>query len=219
MKYIYLLIVLTFLSSCALSIPIVDKPIEFKEQRIALTKEYLENRYEIIQDNIEIVPKMIVVHWTAIPSFEKSFNAFNPQALPNWRPELVNQSGLNVSSQFLIDQDGTIYRLMPETQMARHVIGLNHTAIGIENVGGTKETPLTKAQLKSNVKLIKYLKAKYSIDYLIGHYEYTLFENHPLWKEVDSGYRTTKTDPGTAFMAKIRRATQKLNFKPNPSNQ
>jgi N-acetyl-anhydromuramyl-L-alanine amidase AmpD len=94
---------------------------------------------------------------------------------------------------------------------------LNHAAIGIENVGGTKEAPLTKAQLKSNIKLIKYLKTKYAINYLIGHYEYTLFENHPLWKEVDEGYRTQKTDPGEAFMEKIRKATAKLKFKTNPS--
>lgn len=217
MKYLFICLGLLVCSSCALSVPIVDRPIEFKEKRFKLTKEYLENRYEIVQEDIVIEPKMIVVHWTAIPTLEQSFKAFNPQSLPNWRPELVNQSGLNVSAQFLIDQDGTIYRLMPENHMARHVIGLNHAAIGIENVGGTKETPLTKAQLKANVKLIKYLKTKYQIDYLIGHYEYTLFEDHWLWKEVDQGYRTTKTDPGTEFMKKIRKATKSLQFKPNPS--
>lgn len=217
MRLLISVIGLLFLNSCAITVPIVDKPIVFNEQREKLTKEYLESRYGMNQDNILIKPEMIVVHWTAIPTLEKSFDAFYRASLPNWRPELVHQSALNVSAQFLIDQDGTIYRLMPENHMARHVIGLNHAAIGIENVGGTKETPLTKTQLKSNIKLIKYLKKKYSINYLIGHYEYTLFENHPLWKEVDVAYRTQKTDPGEAFMAKIRRATSKLKFKANPS--
>ena len=217
MRLLISFIGLLFLNSCAISVPIVDKPIVFKQKRVKLTQDYLENRYGMSQDNILIKPQMIVVHWTAIPTLEKSFEAFYNESLPNWRPELVNQSALNVSAQFLVDQDGTIYRLMPENHMARHVIGLNHAAIGIENVGGTIETPLTKAQLKSNIKLIKYLKTKHSINYLIGHYEYTLFENHPLWKEVDSGYRTEKTDPGIAFMAKIRRATSKLKFKTNPS--
>ena len=217
MRLLISFIGLLFLNSCAISVPIVDKPIVFNQKRVKLTQDYLENRYGMSQDNILIKPQMIVVHWTAIPTLEKSFEAFYNESLPNWRPELVNQSALNVSAQFLVDQDGTIYRLMPENHMARHVIGLNHAAIGIENVGGTKETPLTKAQLKSNIKLIKYLKTKHSINYLIGHYEYTLFENHPLWKEVDSGYRTEKTDPGIAFMAKIRRATSKLEFKANPS--
>ena len=52
--------------------------------------------------------------------------------------------------------------------MARHVIGLNHCAIGIENVGGTIDTPLTKKQLKANIKLVNYLKQQYpKIDYSI----------------------------------------------------
>jgi N-acetyl-anhydromuramyl-L-alanine amidase AmpD len=182
-----------------------------------LTKEYLLNRYNLDQETPEITPKMVVLHWTAIPSLKKSFEAFNRSTLPNWRPDLENVSGLNVSSHFLVDQDGTIYRLMPETLMARHTIGLNHCAIGIENVGGTEGMPLTKAQLRSNIYLVNYLASKYDIDYVIGHQEYTLFENHPLWLEVDDGYRTEKTDPGMDFVEKVRKATKKFNFKPVPS--
>ena len=101
--------------------------------------------------------------------------------------------------------------------MARHVIGLNHCAIGIENVGGVANKTLTKKQLKSNIKLIKYLKNKYpNIDYLIGHYEYTFFENHELWLEKDDSYRTEKTDPGKQFLADIRSSLKKYNWKPNP---
>jgi len=105
---------------------------------------------------------------------------------------------------------------LPETTMARHVIGLNHCAIGVENVGGDAGQPLTKAQLKSNIWLVLYLADKYDIDYVIGHYEYTLFENHPFWLEKDSGYRTVKTDPGADFMRKVRKAVVDLNFKPLP---
>lgn len=159
---------------------------------------------------------MIVLHWTVIPTFEKSFEAFNPSNLPDWRPDIKNVSGLNVSSQFMIDQDGTIYRLMPETNMARHVIGLNHCAIGVENVGGAEDMPLTEAQLKANIWLVEYLTGKYNIEYLIGHYEYTNFEGHQLWLEKDDGYRTKKTDPGNDFMQKVRKATKNLNFKPVP---
>lgn len=215
MKSCSLLLVSLLALSCS-SRFIQEKPIVFNEQRVALTKEYLKDRYQLDAQSIAINPKMIVVHWTAIGSLENSFDAFKNPTLPSWRPDLTNISGLNVSSHFLVDQDGTIYRLMPENYMARHVIGLNHCAIGIENVGGTPKTPLTNAQLQANIKLIKYLSKKYSIDYLIGHYEYTLFENHPLWLEVNDGYRTQKTDPGAAFMSKIRAATTKLNFKPLP---
>jgi N-acetyl-anhydromuramyl-L-alanine amidase AmpD len=203
--------------ACSVQREIVDIPIIFDEQRVELTKEYLLNRYNLDQETPEITPKMVVLHWTAIPSLKKSFEAFNPSTLPNWRPDLENVSGLNVSSHFLVDQDGTIYRLMPETLMARHTIGLNHCAIGIENVGGTEGMPLTTAQLRSNIYLVNYLASKYDIDYVIGHQEYTLFENHSLWLEVDDGYRTEKTDPGMDFVEKVRKATKKFNFKPVPS--
>ena len=207
------------LVSCSSTKTIVEHPITFNEERKILTLEYLQNRYGLEQDSPKIEPKMIVLHWTVIPTFEKSFEAFDPVTLPNWRPDIKNVSGLNVSSQFMVDRDGTIYQLLPETTMARHVIGLNHCAIGVENVGGTEELPLTKAQLKSNIWLVKYLKDKYDIDYLIGHYEYTLFENHPLWLEIDEGYRTVKTDPGPEFMANVRKAVTNLDFKELPIKQ
>ena len=204
--------------SCTSTKSIVDHPITFNEERKILTLEYLQNRYGLEQESPKIDPKMIVLHWTVIPTFQKSFEAFDPVTLPNWRPDIKNISGLNVSSQFMVDRDGTIYQLLPETTMARHVIGLNHCAIGVENIGGTEELPLTKAQLKSNIWLVKYLKDKYDIDYLIGHYEYTLFENHPLWLEKDEGYRTVKTDPGPDFMNNVRKAVKNLNFKELPKN-
>nr|WP_299214163.1 peptidoglycan recognition family protein [uncultured Allomuricauda sp.] len=208
---------LSVLWSCSVQKTIVDRPIVFDEERIELTKEYLSQRYNLEQETAEIVPKIVVLHWTAIPTLKKSFEAFEKSTLPNWRPDIESVSGLNVSSHFLVDQDGTIYRLMPETTMARHVIGLNHCAIGVENVGGTKETPLTRKQLKANIFLVEYLATKYNIEYVIGHQEYTQFEGHPLWLEVDDGYRTEKTDPGMDFMKKVRKATKRFNFKPVPS--
>lgn len=207
---------LLLLTACKTTNNIVDKPIVFNEERKILTLEYLSERYGLEKDSPEIDPKMIVLHWTVIPTFEKSFEAFNNPSLPNWRPDIKGVSGLNVSSQFMVDRDGTIYRLMPETTMARHVIGLNHCAIGVENVGGDTGQPLTKAQLKSNIWLVRYLAEKYDIEYLIGHYEYTLFEGHPLWLEKDKGYRTKKTDPGEDFMRKVRKAVKDLNFKGLP---
>ena len=203
--------------SCSTQKQIIDKPLIFDDERKSLTIKYLEDHYGIKQEEPSISPKMIVLHWTVIPTFEKSFAAFDPVSLPNWRPDIKNVSGLNVSSQFMIDRDGTIYQLLPETTMARHVIGLNHCAIGVENIGGTEDLPLTEAQLKSNIWLVKYLSKKYDIDYVIGHYEYTLFEDHELWLEKDDGYRTEKTDPGTEFMENVRKATKSMNFKPLPN--
>ena len=217
MKNILVVLLLSqILSSCSRTIEILDRPIVFDETRIQLTKEYLQERYGLSGDSIRIEPKMIVIHHTVVPTLEETFEVFNPPTLPNWRPEIGSVSGLNVSSQFLVDRDGTIYRLMPETTMARHVIGLNHCAIGVENVGGTKDLPLTKDQIQANIALVNYLSQKYDIDYLIGHHEYRAFENHPLWLEKDDGYRTEKNDPGEVFMNEVRKGSKRSNFKPVP---
>lgn len=97
--------------------------------------------------------------------------------------------------------------------MTRHVIGLNFSSIGVENVGGNKKS-LTTEQLKANIELVKYLKEKYkTIEYLIGHYEYQSFEKHPLFLEKNSKYRTIKNDPSKDFMEKLR-----LNFPDLKSN-
>ena len=218
MKYVIIIFALLLLSckSSEISNSIIDRPIIFNEERTQLSLDYLEARYGLEKSSPEITPKMIVLHWTSIPDLESSFRAFNSVKLPGAREDIQKAGALNVSAHFLVDRDGTIYRLMPETIMARHVIGLNHAAIGVENVGGTKETPLTKAQLKANIDLVKYLAEKYNIEYLLGHYEYPQFEGHELWLEKDESYRTQKTDPGKEFMQKVRVKTKSLNFKPVP---
>ncbi|MFC4722985.1 peptidoglycan recognition family protein [Geojedonia litorea] len=220
MKYLIIGCYAVLFWSCGSSIKIVEKPIIFDQARTQLTLEYLSSRYGLEQTSPTITPTMIVLHWTFIPTFEKSYEAFYNSTLPNWRPEIKTVSGLNVSTHFLVDTDGTIYRLMPETTMARHVIGLNHTAIGIENVGGTENTPLTTDQIKANIKLVKYLASKYPIEFLIGHYEYTYFENHPLWLEKDIAYRTLKDDPGENFLNAVKQGTRHLKLKsaPNETN-
>lgn len=207
------LVSLIVLSSCGPKI--IQSPIVFDQERKELTLEYMKSHYGIQQSEPTIVPRMVVVHWTVIPSYEKTFEVFDKSLLPSHRTAIAGASPLNVSSQYIIDRDGSIYQLLPDTIMARHVIGLNHCAIGIENIGGPKQ-PLTKAQLKANAKLIKKLKKKYPIDYVIGHYEYTLFESTDLWKEKDQGYRTQKSDPGEAFMRDLRAKLKGLDLKPLP---
>lgn len=212
MKYLFLSILL---STFLFSLEIKQKPIIFDEKRVDSTKDYILQRYGLETQNINITPKIIVIHHTGINSLEKSFKRFYNSELPNDRPDIVKASNLNVSAHFLVDKDGTIYQLMNETYMARHVIGLNYNSIGIENIGGQNfENNLTKKQLESNIKLIKYLQEKYpTIKYLIGHYEYTDFENHKLWLEKDKTYRTIKHDPHPTFMEKIRKEVKFLKHK------
>lgn len=217
-KVLVLFLVITLLGSCGSSpLTIIDKPIVFDSERKELSLRYMEERYGIIKDSAFIEPRIIVLHWTAIPTLESSYEAMNPAILPGSRMNIGKASRLNVSTQFLVDRDGTIFRLLPETAFARHVIGLNHAAIGVENVGGEK-FPLTKEQLEANEKLVRYLVEKYEIDYLIGHYEYGEFDGHPLWEEKDPLYRTEKIDPGIEFMSAIRRKVKDLDLK-SPSSQ
>lgn len=181
-------------------------PIKFNEERIALTRQYQLAHYGINSKSIEIEPKMIVLHWTSIPSFATTFRVFDSPTFPRGSPRIKELPGtLNVSAHFLVDRDGGIYQLMPETWMARHVIGLNHFAIGIENVGGENGLDdLTEAQTKANAFLVCYLKKKYpEIKYVIGHNEYLRFKKSPLWLERDPNYQTDKYDPGLDFVNRV----------------
>lgn len=199
-KFLLLTILLLNLNA----IEIKQLPLDFGKTRVELTKEYIKNSYNLEVENIHIIPKIIVIHHTAIDDLKESYEKFKPEILTSDRKYIKKAGKLNVSAHFFVDFDGTIYSLIPENYMARHVIGLNLSSIGIENVGGNKKS-LTEAQLKSNIELVKYLKEKYkTIEYLIGHYEYTNFENHHLFLEKDDKYRTVKHDPDINFMENIK---------------
>lgn len=198
----------------AQAITIIQKPIHFSPQRIELTRAYMHDSYGLAP-TVYIQPTMIVVHYTLTATAKHAFNYLNKTYISKDRGSVAAKSRLNVSAHFLVDRDGTIYQLMPTNWMARHVIGLDYMAIGIENVGGTKAYPLTKAQLQANIALIFWLNKKYpDIRYLIGHYEYGQYRNTPLWKEHDHEYFTFKQDPGAAFMRDIRAAVKSLKLEP-----
>ncbi|MEA3228621.1 MAG: glycoside hydrolase family 3 N-terminal domain-containing protein [Campylobacterota bacterium] len=195
---------------------IVYKPIKFGDERIALTKEYIKIHYGLDVEDIRIKPKSIVLHWTGLMKFSWCFNSMNQEKIISDRAYIKRAGLLNVSAHFLIQRDGTINQLMPDNWMARHVIGLNYNAIGIENIGGkgNRSEDLTEAQVIANVKLIQYLKQKYpDIEYLLGHFEYFDMEKTPLWLELNKRYRTYKDDPGPKFMKSVREKIKDLNLK------
>ena len=171
---------------------LIDKPISWTDRREKLTQEYAMEHYGSNWTTIE--PQMVVVHWTAINSADVVYNYFNQDA--------AEDGTLQVASHFLVDRDGTIIRLTPETRLNRHAIGYNWCAIGIENVGGVNgKEDLTEAQLNANVELIKYLHAKYpSIKYVFGHYQQDLAKQSGLYLELVPNYYSIKLDPGSKFM-------------------
>ncbi|MDF3054648.1 MAG: hypothetical protein K0Q74_555 [Gammaproteobacteria bacterium] len=197
---------------------IIQKPICFNSIRIDLTRRYMLDHYGMASSDININPSMIVLHWTNIPTLEASFDCLYPPLLSN-RPELESQvMALNVSAHFLVDRDGSIYQLMPINWMGRHVIGLNHAAIGVENVAeaGFMEKhacSLTDKQVDANIALVRYVCEKLkTITYLIGHHEYHLFRGSHLWLEKNPHYFTEKQDPGDAFMEAVRMKTKDLSL-------
>lgn len=173
-------------------------------ERDQLSKEYIQKHYGFKPESLSIDPRLVVIHWTGIESLQASFNVFNNMRLPGYRKELINASALNVGVHFLVAKNGDVYQLLPLPYFARHVIGLNYSAIGVENVGGTNGR-LTPEQLDSNNRLVRCLLKTYpEVKYVIGHYEYRAFEATPLFLEKDPSYRTVKTDPGVEFMSELR---------------
>ena len=175
---------------------VVDKPIEWSAEREFLTREYAELHYG--KDTATIVPQAVVLHWTAGPTWESAYSTFYPAARAD--------GTVDVSSQFLVDRAGTVYRLLPETTLARHVIGYNWCAIGVENVGGEGGAEdLTDAQVAANVRLIRALHEKYpTIQYVFGHYQQTASRASGLYIEQVEGYHSIKSDPGPSFMGAVR---------------
>lgn len=209
------LLILNFSFAQNSGLKIVKKPINYSSERVALSLEYLKDHHGLNQKTPTINPKMIVLHYTAGGTVESNFKYFNNTHLESARNTLKKQSTLNVSSQYIIDRDGTIYQLMEPTQFARHTIGLNYCAIGIENIGSKTQT-LTEKQIEANALLVRYLTQKYKIEYLIGHSEYGVFRKSTLWKESDPKYFTGKEDPGKDFMTKVRLKVTDLKLKDKP---
>jgi hypothetical protein len=149
--------------------------IEYTPYRIHLLKEYAEAHYSDYclktrgkpeWPGIEIDPKVIVLHYTAVPTLEKTMGVFAPDTLSG--RAYLNQDGkANVGVQFLVDRDGSIYQITPNNNFNRHCIGLNHCAIGFENIGmgdltgavlqgkAPEGQGMTLEQAKSNIVLIR----------------------------------------------------------------
>jgi N-acetyl-anhydromuramyl-L-alanine amidase AmpD len=144
------------------------------------------------------------LHYTGGGSARATKAYFDRLTMEAGREQLARAGKVNVSSHYLVDRDGTIYRLQPETRFARHCIGLNHLAIGIENVGDEARWPLTEAQVKANAALVRELAGRFALTHLLGHHEVMSFRAHPYYVERDAGYRNRKSDPGPRFLAAVR---------------
>jgi hypothetical protein len=76
-----LLLSLLVLAGCESALKIHDRPVLFSADRVNATLKYIAGHYGENPEDISIVPRIIVLHWTAIDGFEDSFAAFDPEEL------------------------------------------------------------------------------------------------------------------------------------------
>jgi N-acetyl-anhydromuramyl-L-alanine amidase AmpD len=183
---------------------VTDAPIAWNAERAQLTLDYRRAHSDPDARDLEIVPRAIVVHYTGGASEAATLAYFDATRIEAARGELARAGAVNVSAHFLVDRDGTVYRLQPETRFARHCIGLNHVAIGIENVGDEAKYPLTDAQVAADAALVRQLVERYPITHLFGHHEVMKLRGRAYYLERDPTYHNEKDDPGARFMARVR---------------
>ena len=193
-------------------ISIVDAPMAWSDERAELTLEYRRAHSDPAAADLTISPRVIVLHYTGGGSAKATRAYFDHTRIEAARKQIAGAGAVNVSSQYLVDRDGTIYRLQPETRFARHCIGLNHLAIGVENVGDEAKAPLTDAQVTSDALLIRDLVSRYPITHLLGHHEVMQFRHHAYYVERDPAYKNEKSDPGPRFMGRVRALVKDLHL-------
>lgn len=148
--------------------PIRWWPIPFshaREQQMAAysLRHYGEDTY-VLSD-----PKAIVEHYTETATAQEAYNTFAPDVPDSEFHELPN-----TCAHFLVERDGQIDQLVALALRCRHTVGLNWTAIGIENVGfSDREILDDRAQMNASLALTRWLRCRYSIALgdVIGHNE------------------------------------------------
>jgi N-acetylmuramoyl-L-alanine amidase len=149
---------------------IVWDPIPFGATRKAQTVAYARRHYgSFMKPTWRLIhPHVIVIHYTDA-SYSSTFNTFANDVPDSELHELPA-----TSAHFVIDTDGTIHQLVSLGTMARHTVGLNWTAIGVEHVGFSDAQVLDDSrQMHSSLQLVHWLACRYHIKIrnVIGHNE------------------------------------------------
>jgi N-acetylmuramoyl-L-alanine amidase len=150
---------------------IVWTPVPFGTKRKAETVAYTRRHYGsfLTHPTWRLKnPRVIVIHYTEA-SYSSTFNTFANDVPDSELHELPA-----TSAHFVIDSDGTIHQLVALGTMARHTVGLNWTAIGIEHVGFSDAQVLgDRKEITASLHLVRWLRCRYGIAVknVIGHNE------------------------------------------------
>ncbi|HEV2981514.1 MAG TPA: N-acetylmuramoyl-L-alanine amidase [Solirubrobacteraceae bacterium] len=148
--------------------PIHQWPIPFgaarKRQMAAYSlRHYGESTYVLSR------PKVIVEHYTETTTAQEAYNTFAPDVPDSEFGELPN-----TCAHFLVEPNGRIDQLVSLSLRCRHTVGLNWTAIGIENVGLSDQEILDHpAQMRASLALTRWLRCRdrIALRNVIGHNE------------------------------------------------
>jgi N-acetylmuramoyl-L-alanine amidase len=157
-------------------------------------RHYGEDTYVLVH------PKVIVEHYTETTTAQEAYNTFAPDVPDSEFGELPN-----TCAHFLVEQSGTIDQLVSLSLRCRHTVGLNWTAIGIENVGLSDQEILRRpAQMKASLALTRWLRCRYGIALrnVIGHNESLSSPYHR--ERVPAFARQTHSDWNHADMQRYR---------------
>lgn len=194
------------------AVDVVEAPMAWSDEREALTLAYRRAHSDASATDLTIEPRVVILHYTAGRSATATRRYFDTVKIEASRAKLAKAGAVNVSAHYVVDRDGTIYQLQSPTRYARHCVGMNHIAIGIENVGDADTYPLTEAQVEANAALVRNLAARFPITHLLGHHEIDEFREHAYYVELDASYSNSKPDPGATFMTAVRARVADLDL-------
>lgn len=164
-----------------------------QKDRVYFKRNYGENK-------LTLNPKMIVMHYTVIPSSDDTYHA------------LVRKQ---VSVHYMVGTDGKVYRLLPDNRRCTGAYGVDHLALSIEMVAQTEPDLLSRAhQVFTSFCLVRHLMEQHDIPLgqVVAHYEVgqgrrRVPEYTDLYDTVyPDGYppAETRTDPGPTYMSWLR---------------
>ena len=178
---------------------IVQRPIPFGAKRREEMRAYARRHYGLDSFRLQ-GPKVIVEHYTVTDGLQSVYDTFAADV-----PDVELHELPGVCTHFVVDKDGTIYQLVALNDMCRHTVGLNDTAIGIEQVGRDARAILDRpAQIGAVVRLTAWLRCRYAIPLrdVIGHNESLSSPYHH--EDVAALRRQTHGDWTRAEMTPVR---------------
>jgi N-acetylmuramoyl-L-alanine amidase-like protein len=164
-------------------------------------RHYGEDSYRLT------APKVIVEHYTETATALQAFDTFAPDVPDSEFGELPN-----TCAHFLVERSGKIDQLVPLTLRCRHTVGLNWTAIGIENIGFSDlEIIKNRKELNASLALTRWLRCRYGIALknVIGHNESLSSPYHR--ERVPAFAHQTHSDWNGADMRVYRRRLSRLS--------